>query len=107
MVASTSPQPSPGSGKRVRMLFYPGIAQSHRPVENRCAGFRIFQVRDEITVALELETLLGLRLPDRRFAIGMDEGLGVRIDVGEEVAFRSGVSHREQAVVEPHFGFVS
>jgi hypothetical protein len=57
-------------------------------------------------MALELETLLGRRRAQRRFQIGGDEFLRVRIDVLKKVALDARIWNPEEPVVEPDFGRV-
>src|SRR5438045_6727727 len=47
----------------------PGIAQRHRAIEDGLARLRDLPVGDEVTVALELEALLGFRFAEQ----GLDE----------------------------------
>ena len=64
---------------RLRLGLAPGIPQRHRTVKDGSAGARVMAISDEISMALELEALLGFGLLQRRF------------EVAETTCFESGL----------------
>ena len=56
---------------------------------------------------LKLEAFIRVGMLQRRFEVGGDDLLGLRIDVVEEIAaLASGMRHLEQAVEQAHLAFI-
>jgi uncharacterized protein len=64
-----------GRGKRLRLLLAgrPGILERHRAVEYRRARLRVAAIGDEVAVALKLEAIFRLRVPERGFELRGDD----------------------------------
>src|SRR5690606_8876773 len=82
----------------------PRIAKRHGAVEHRLPQLRIQAIGDEVAMALELETILGTGILERRFKLRLDHAHRIRIDVQQEVAVAGArIGHGEEAVVETDF----
>src|SRR5215475_2089620 len=85
-------------------LLRPRVPQCHGPVEDTLVA----AVGHEISVPLELESLLGLRVLERRLQLRANDLPRVRVEI-VEVLMRPGprCGLDEQPVVESHFAIVS
>src|SRR5439155_11184324 len=87
----------------------PGVFERDRAVENQVrvsnSGFRVVgDVETEVTQALKLIAQVGPRVFQARFALRGQHLQRVRVNVLLEIADGVGFGHREEAIVEAHFG---